>query len=104
MMSNDYKEVDFPSNSMEEVDDPRKPGGKKWRIGKWIKHLKRREMLNLRSIEKGGFPMVYAHWMSITEEQRAFLKSLDEYDYHSFFNMYTFTHDSDAVQFKLLAG
>lgn len=87
---------------MVEVDDPRTPGGKKWRIGKWIKHLKHREMLNMRSIEKGGFPSVYVHWLSVTPEQREFLNKLDQFDWYDHFNMYTFTHDADCIQFKLL--
>jgi hypothetical protein len=86
---------------MDEVPDPRKPGGKKWRLGKWIKHLKRHDMLNMRSLEKGGFPSVYVHWMSKTAEQSEFLETLDPYDWHNFFNMYTFTHEQDCIMFKL---
>jgi len=96
-----FREIDLPSNSMDEVPDPRTPGGKRWRIGKWIKHLKHHEMLNMRSIEKGEFPSVYVHWMELNDAQREFLVTLDAYDWYGFFNLFTFTHEQDCIMFKL---
>jgi hypothetical protein len=100
-----YPEVDLIStsvkDSIKDFPDPRVPGEPKWSIGKWVKHLKSIENLNFISIEKGGYPSTYVHWMDITKSQRDFLETIDSTDYHSFFNMYTFTHDDDCIMFKL---
>jgi hypothetical protein len=84
------------------VPDPRTPGGERWRVGEWMKHLRYHNRINFRSIEQGGFPSVYAHWSSANiNQQRDFLQTLDPHDYVDYFNMFYFSYEDDAIMFKL---
>ena len=83
------------------VHDPRKPGGKKWRVGKWVSHCRKLSRLNFVTLEQGEFPSVYVHWLSVTAEQKDFLLTLDPFDYLDYFNMFFFSYEADAIMFKL---
>lgn len=80
--------------------DPRKPG-EKWRVARWVQHCRDMNKLNFISLEQGGFPSLYVHWLSITEDQKEYLLTLDPDDYVDHFNMFFFTNEADAIMFKL---